>query len=209
VAPTVVGGPSAFRQSGDGSKPTEICAGWLASALEAISSALWGQSFRPAGGFSPGSRPAFVVWIRQPAREARLQQELQQALSQARVSQARIAELNQRATASTTFSSPAWVPAPGPTGRFARHVPRRRRTSQPVGPRQSTCRTENSAPRRRCNPRAQAGAVRRPPPLRVPRSLRASTLGVTASPTFVSPIFLWWDRRFRLSGRSKTCLEPA
>jgi hypothetical protein len=40
---------------------------------------------------------AFVVWVHQPAREARLQQELQQALSQARASQARIAELDQRA----------------------------------------------------------------------------------------------------------------
>ena len=40
---------------------------------------------------------AFVVVVRQPAREARLQQELQQALSQARLSQARIAELDQRA----------------------------------------------------------------------------------------------------------------
>jgi hypothetical protein len=36
---------------------------------------------------------AFVVWVRQPAREA----QLQQALSQARASQARIAELEQRA----------------------------------------------------------------------------------------------------------------
>jgi hypothetical protein len=43
------------------------------------------------------SAVTFVVLVRQPAREARLQQELQEALSQARGSEARIAELEQRA----------------------------------------------------------------------------------------------------------------
>jgi hypothetical protein len=42
-----------------------------------------------------------AVWIRQPAREAHLRLELQQALSQARASQARIAELDQRAVLDT------------------------------------------------------------------------------------------------------------
>jgi hypothetical protein len=56
----------------------------------------------PAFAFAAASAVAFasvlaVVLVHQPAREARLQQELQQALSQTRDSQARLAELNQRA----------------------------------------------------------------------------------------------------------------
>jgi hypothetical protein len=58
--------------------------------------------FMPAFAFAAASAVAFasllaVVLVHQPAREARLQQELQQALSQVRDSQARLAELNQRA----------------------------------------------------------------------------------------------------------------
>jgi hypothetical protein len=54
-------------------------------------------AFAAASALALASMLTFVVLIRQPAREARLQQELQQALSQARVSQARISELDQRA----------------------------------------------------------------------------------------------------------------
>jgi hypothetical protein len=58
--------------------------------------------FMPAFAFAAASALAFasvlaVVLVHQPAREAQLQQELQRALSQARASQARLAELNQRA----------------------------------------------------------------------------------------------------------------
>src|SRR5260370_11915353 len=54
-------------------------------------------AFAAAAAVVLASMLTFVVSIRQPAREARLQQELQQALSQTHVSQARIAELDQPA----------------------------------------------------------------------------------------------------------------
>jgi len=54
-------------------------------------------AFAAASAVVLASALTFVVLVRQPAREARLQQELQEALSQARVSRARIAELDQRA----------------------------------------------------------------------------------------------------------------
>jgi hypothetical protein len=54
-------------------------------------------AFAAAGAVVLGSVLTFVVLIRQPAREARLRQELQRALSQTQAGQARIAELDQRA----------------------------------------------------------------------------------------------------------------
>jgi len=54
-------------------------------------------AFAAASAVVLASALIFVVLVRQPAREARLQQQLQEALSQARVSQARIAELDRRA----------------------------------------------------------------------------------------------------------------
>jgi hypothetical protein len=55
-------------------------------------------AFASAAALVLASVLTFVVLIRQPARESRLRQELQQALSQAQASQARMAELDQRAT---------------------------------------------------------------------------------------------------------------
>jgi hypothetical protein len=54
-------------------------------------------AFAAASAVVLASTLTFVVLVRQPAREARLQHELQEALSQARVSRAHIAELDQRA----------------------------------------------------------------------------------------------------------------
>ena len=60
---------------------------------------------------------AFVVWVRQPAREA----QLLQALSQARASQARVAELEQRAAldAGPEANVPVVILTASRSGRFS------------------------------------------------------------------------------------------